>query len=58
VVITGPNPIDFSNLQMGNVTTESFAFPFDGRLDHVKLFEQELSPTDVNTLHTKPYCGD
>ncbi|MFT3925518.1 MAG: thrombospondin type 3 repeat-containing protein [Myxococcales bacterium] len=58
VVVTSAQAIDVSQLQLGNVTSESPSFPFHGLLDDVVLFGATLSASDVATIYRSPTCGD
>ena len=57
VVVTGDQALDVSQLQLGNVTSESPSFAFQGVLDDVVLFHDRLSASQVSTLYQSPTCG-
>jgi hypothetical protein len=56
VVVTG-QAISVSHLELGNVTSESPAFAFQGSLDDVALYDQALSALQVTRLYQAPVCG-
>jgi hypothetical protein len=56
VVVTGP-AIDVSQLQLGNVTSESPAFSFEGVLDDVALYTEALTALQIGRLYAAPDCG-
>jgi hypothetical protein len=56
VAVTG-SPLNVTNLQLGNVTTESPAYAFQGSLDDVALYTGALSALQVERLYARVNCS-